>query len=155
MRKLKVDVESMQKKSNSETKEQIESNTEAVKSIDMKINQLSQNIQALHLYVRNNATESGTKLPPKPKPIPQTPPPQPKLPKPQGERLDISPGGPKDFITGGEPPAPKIVKIEEPMEVTEEPVCDEESGICIPPSGGEVASIDSVPIQTRSKMVHI
>ena len=161
MKKLKSDVEIVQKKSNKETKEQIESNTEAVKSIEMKINQLAQNMQSMHIYMRNSAAASNTQPPPTPTPLPVAPPPQPKLPKPEGEKkLQISKGGPRDEVK--KQPQVKIIQIEEPEEEEEEEeeeieeVEEEcEGGVCKIDDKENLISIDSIPIEGRSKMVEI
>ena len=146
MKKMKSDIDNIQKKSISEINDNIESNTETVKNIDQKINQLAQNMQQLHIYMRNSAAANGRQPPPVPKPMPQPPPPQPKLPKPDGVRkVKIVEGGPRDTGDNLEysdveshtpkiPPA-KIVELPQ-IEVAEE---SEES------EGDEIVIADETP----------
>jgi cell division protein FtsL len=121
MRKLKIDIETVQKKSATESKENNESNAEAIKSIESKINQLAQNMQGLHMYVRSNASVQGKPPPPTPKPLPKIIQTKPKLPKPDGvAKVVIMEGGPEkqgavcDLETGVcEVPQSNSVQIEE------------------------------------------
>lgn len=130
MRKVKTDIEQLQKKTINETKEKIGEQGEALKTMEQKINQLAQNIQSLHLFVRNNTTHT----PPSPKPLPQTPP-LPNLPKPSGiHRVKVLPGGPHDPVLEpiDEEETPNDPLVLEPIDEEETPTdveCDE--GICL------------------------
>ena len=122
MRKLKLDVEHIQ--NNKKFKEQLETNTEAVKVIDTKINNLAQNMQSLHLYIKNTAAVKGKPPPPSPVPMPKQEQ-KPKLPQPETTTAEVVHGGPKDPPVA--PPPPQIVKIET-IEEEKEEEC--EDGVC-------------------------
>ena len=124
MKKLKSDVETIQIKTSKDTKEQFEANSETIKSIDMKINQLAQNMQGLHMYVRNTATTNGKPLPPKPKPLPKP------LSKPIGSNLPKPEGVSKVIITSGGPNDPQPVVSAEKSSEEPNAICDPDTGVC-------------------------
>ena len=96
MKRMKNDMDTAQKKIVNETKETGEETSQ-------KITQLAQNMQALHMYIKNNAAVLGKPPPPQPIQLPDT---LPNLPKPDGvKKVQIIEGGPPR--TSGEATTPE------------------------------------------------
>jgi|LauGreDrversion4_2_1035121.scaffolds.fasta_scaffold148147_4 hypothetical protein len=91
MKRMKIDMDVTQKKIVKETKETSEETSQ-------KITQLAQNMQALHIYIKNNAAVLGKPPPPQPVQIPDK---EPNLPKPDGvKKVQIVEGGPSSEESG-------------------------------------------------------
>lgn len=93
MRRLKTDLDVTQKKLVNETKEANEETTQ-------KLTQLAQNMQALHIYIKNNAEVMGRTPPPTPIELPKK---EVKLPKPEGtKKVEVLENGPDRPLVGSE-----------------------------------------------------
>ena len=107
MKRMKNDMDTAQKKIVNETKETGEETSQ-------KITQLAQNMQALHMYIKNNAAVLGKPPPPQPIQLPDT---LPNLPKPDGvKKVQIIEGGPprtSGEATAPEPSTPSGVECED------------------------------------------
>ena len=125
MKRMKIDMDVTQKKIVKETKETSEETSQ-------KITQLAQNMQALHIYIKNNAAVLGKPPPPQPVQIPDK---EPNLPKPDGvKKVQIVEGGPSS---------------EESADLCED-------GICLLPSteqssGANVALPADAPKESKSE----
>jgi hypothetical protein len=130
MKRMKIDMDATQKKIVNETKETSEETSQ-------KINQLAQNMQALHIYIKNNAAVLGKPPPPQPVQIPDK---EPNLPKPDGvKKVQIVEGGPSKeeerstAATEGTQSVEAAQSAESDAQITES-VDECEDGICLLPS---------------------
>ena len=128
MKRMKIDMDVTQKKIVKETKETSEETSQ-------KITQLAQNMQALHIDIKNNAAVLGKPPPPQPVQIPDK---EPNLPKPDGvKKVQIVEGGPSS-------------------EESADLLC--EDGICLLPSteqssGANVALPADAPKESKSEPI--
>lgn len=92
MRRLKSDLDVTQKKLVNEAKEANEETAQ-------KLAQLAQNMQALHIYIKNNAEVIGKTPPPMPIELPKK---EVKLPKPEGtKKVEVNEKGPEAVCEDG------------------------------------------------------